>query len=146
MNLTYTSNVRQLYPRDPIPESKCDVNQRFKTLPRGWPRRRELAGPASMARHLYPKAPNCYPYMYRDVPINTLYGHDFGEVSLVTGETAEGEVLGPYEKRLTYHFRAYPFHHFYARELRATSDEILPYPDIRNWTRYPVVTPDHPHT
>ncbi len=141
MNITYTPRQYQLYPENPTVDRACRVNQTYKTLPASWPRRRELLGSSATAIHLYSDVPNYYPTMYRHVPVGTMYENDLDSVTLVTGKTPEGRMAGPQAKRNTFHFRAYPFHHHYARELRTYSDQILPYPDIRNWTKYPVVTP-----
>nr|QBK86781.1 MAG: uncharacterized protein LCMAC103_01130 [Marseillevirus LCMAC103] len=140
MNITYTPRQAQLYPHTRV-DPACRVNQEYKTLPRGWPRRREFLGSSATAIHIYDKEPNSYPAMYRYVPVDTMYENDLGSVTQVAGVTPENRAVGPYLKRHTYHFRAYPFHHHYARELRTYSDQILPYPDIRNWTKYPVITP-----
>ena len=79
--------------------------------------------------------------MYRDIPVDTMYENDLGAVTLITGQDEQGNDLGTYPKRQYYQYQAYPFHNQYARELRLYRGEILPYPDIRNWQKYPVAIP-----
>ncbi len=141
MNIIYTPRFYPLYPRNPVPSSQCLVNQEYQTLPETWPRRREIAGPASVAKKLYPSEPNCYGYLYRDIPVGTMYENDLGAVTQVTGQDENGNDLGTYAKRQYYHYQAYPFHNQYARELRLYRGEILPYPTIANWEQYPVTVP-----
>ena len=141
MDLIYTPRFYPLYPPVLEPAPQCLVNQEYQTLPETWPRRREIAGPASAAIRLYPSEPNCYGYLYRDIPVDTMYGNDLGAVTLVSGEDEKGKGLGTYPKRQYYHYQAYPFQNQYARELRMYRGDILPYPDIRNWQKYPVAIP-----
>jgi len=140
MNLTYTSRFYELYPTQPIPDEQCTINQSYQSLPEDWPRRHELAGPASVSRRLYPPTPNCYPSLYRDVPSGTLYDNDLGAVTLIRGKDPDGNDLGTYPKRSSYQYKPYPLTNMYAREMRRYRPEILPFPAIRSWTSYPVTT------
>ena len=141
MNIIYTPRFFQLYPQDPVPEPQCRVNQEYQTLPNTWPRKREIDGPASVAKRLYPSEPNCYPYMYRDVPVGTMYANDLGAVTMIQAQTDTGENLGTYPKRSYYQYKAYPLQNISSRELRHYRAEVLPRPDIRNWVSYPVAVP-----
>ncbi len=102
MNLIYTPRFYQTYAPDPEPVRECGVVQEYQTLPRDWPRRHELDGPASVAKKLYPSTPNCYGYMYRDVPVGTLYDNDLSAVTVIGAEADSSGFRGVYPKRSTY--------------------------------------------
>ena len=130
------------YPQQPKWHPECQLEEQFyKTLPEDpdnpaarWPRRREIAGPASV-KHLYTGEPNYYPYQIRYVPEGTMYESD-----LTTRD------IGP--RRFSFHYKAYPLTHRYAREVNKYLQHpdgkihMLPYPDIRRWSN-PVVVHDY---
>lgn len=145
------NNPISKYPRQPNWKQSCQTNNRYKTIPQyepqrdpwtrplteitresadadqskfAWPTTCEMAGPASI-RHLY-SGPNHYPNMYRQRPVGTMYGADLGE-------------LGFGGKRETYHFKAYPLTHRYAREIIQYRGDVLPEPNIKSWQENPVV-------
>lgn len=123
----------------------CGTNLLVKTLPGGskaayeqsrqhWPRRREIAGPASVGKNIYGQPDPAgskqavFPYEYRYVPEGTMY------------ENADR--LRQYDqggKLISYGFRAYPFHHRYVREVETYITDkdnrpiILPYPTMLRW-------------
>lgn len=146
---------RTQWPRQPARKNGCALPQQFyKTLPETpeagvvWPRRRDVAGPASV-KHLYTDIPHYYPNQIRYTPEGTMYEHD-----LTTRD------IGP--RRFSFHYKAYPFTHRYAREVNsylewgpgAGADPgapgapdgkegkivMMPYPDVRRWSKPVVVT------
>ena len=86
-------------------------------------------GPTTV-KHIYSKVPNYYPTQKISRPINTLYGHDFSEFH--TSGVGNG-------KRIGYGYKPYPFTNTNNRERRIYADYLLPYMDIRNFTKYPVI-------
>lgn len=113
------------YPAQPGYDKNCYVNQRYKTLPKGFPMETVAAGPSSM-KHLYTGVPNYYPMQKIMKPIGSMYEADFSQYS------QNG-------KRLSYHYKVYPFTHRHAREIREYSDYLLPYMSFEEWTKYPVI-------
>lgn len=145
------SDATGRYPQQPKFRPNCQTNNRYKTLPQyedardpwtqplteisketaascgrkfAFPMVSEFAGPSSL-RSLY-SGPNFYPPQRRTRPVGTMYDMDLGE-------------LGFGGRRETYHFRAYPFHHRYAREIVQYRGDILPEPNIKAWQSNPVV-------
>jgi hypothetical protein len=88
--------------------------------------RAETNGPASL-KHLY-NGPHDYPVQYRMTPDNTMYGYDFGE-------------FGYGGKREIYHYQVYPFTQRHVRELNGYVGYTLPYPNVREWTKYKPAQP-----
>lgn len=115
------------YTREPCYTAACGVNELYKTLPHPetYPWEVTAAGPASI-KHLYTGVPNWYPIQKIARPVGTMYEHEFEEVTPI------------FNKRLSYHWKVYPFQHRHAREVRVYKDQILPYMDNRNWTRHAV--------
>ncbi|MDB4769332.1 hypothetical protein OAG24_00055 [bacterium] len=123
---------------------RCYVNQRYKTLPKGFPMETVAAGPSSM-KHLYTGVPNYYPIQKIMKPIGSMYEADFSQYNQAG-------------KRMSYHYKVYPFTHRHAREVREYenwepycnmltdghspipgSSGLLPYMSFENWTKYPVI-------
>lgn len=125
------------YPPQPFDNAMCAVNETFQTLPppnindESWPVEWEYVtyGPTTV-KHIYSKVPNYYPTQKISRPINTLYGHDFSEFH--TSGVGNG-------KRIGYGYKPYPFTNTNNRERRIYADYLLPYMDIRNFTKYPVI-------
>lgn len=127
------------YPEQPGYNPNCVVNQKYDTLPNDWPKMVSVMGPRSM-KHIYPNVPYTdfqtpasngplelqgrmlYPQQWFTRPLNTMYGADLSS-------------FGPYNKRETYGFSAYPFHHHSVREVREYG-EIIPVLDLRQLTQY----------
>lgn len=117
------------YPTQPEHDPTCLVNLQYKTLPgyhgSAWPRKTDVM--MASQKKLYTGTPNYYPNQKIAKPCDTMYGKDLS-------------LRGPYNRRETYHFKAYPLTDRYVREFREYADEILPYPTIQRWIHYPVVT------
>lgn len=121
-------NYQDLYPKQPDYNPGCGINQVYKTIPRqGVEWETTAVGPATI-KHLYTGVPNYYPIRKITRPKNTLYGHDFSQFQKVPGGY----------KRLSYQYKVYPFTHRHSREIRNYSDELLPYMNNEEWTKYPV--------
>ena len=130
------------YPIQPDVNCNCSVNQIYKTIPNNfgdctypsngveW---EIVASSPSTIKQLYTGVPNSYPIRTTARPKNTLYGFDFSQFEM-TGENLR------IPKRMSYHYKVYPFTHRHARELRHYEPKILPYMDNTEWTRYPVTT------
>lgn len=125
------------YQQSPPFRKNCLINSVYQTLPENpvgqnpysYPTEWENVayGPTSV-KHLYTGIPNYYPYQKIKRPVGTLYDHDY---SLMEAHNLGG-------KRVSYHYKIYPHTNIFNREVRSYSDDILPYMDIRNWTKYPI--------
>lgn len=110
-----------------------------------WPRRVEIAGPASIGKNIYgvfeKKVPGeraKFPPLKRYVPEGTLYAHQ--------------EQLRQYDdsgKLVSAGFLAYPFHHRFVREVETYVPRkdrkgivILPYPSMLRWGKAPAPVGD----
>lgn len=122
-----------VYPQQPLFDRNCEVNQIYQSLPPSSPNiptkwEYTAVGPSSM-KHLYSGIPNYYPYQKIYRPIGTLYEHDYSQFH----ENGVGK-----NKRISYHYKPYPFTDRNVREVRTYSDYILPYMDTRSFTKHPV--------
>lgn len=117
------------YPKQPKVHCECNVNQIYKTIPENTRWEVVAAGPSTI-KQLYTGIPNYYPIRYMARPLDTLYGHDYSQF----------EMVGDCPKRVSYHYKVYPFTHRHAREIRHHAPYILPYMDSSEWTKYPVIT------
>ena len=106
------------WPTQPDYCNRCGVNVTLNTLPTGWPMRKEIIGNFSKA--LYTGIPNYYPYLYRYKPVGTLYDNYFGD------------------NRHPRQQKMFPFTDRNVKEKQEYAPYILPYPDIREWTKHPV--------
>lgn len=121
------------YPEQPGYSSKCGVNQIYQTLPPSSPHNTTYwettaVGPSSI-KHLYTGVPNYYPYREITRPVGTMYEHDYSQFH----ESGVGR-----GKRISRHYKVYPFTNRNVREVRDYADYMLPYMDFRAWTKYPV--------
>ena len=145
----FNRSVLPRYPTQPTYNPACQVNQRYKTVPK-YPfqnapnitslaedhvkfngtdtirYRAETDGPASL-KHLY-DGPHDYPVQQRMTPAGTMYDMDFGE-------------FGYGGKREIYHYKVYPFTHRHVCELNGYVGYTLPYPNVREWTKYKPAQP-----
>lgn len=133
--VTQTS-VSTEFPLQPEFCDSCDVNQVYRTLPRvqfspgvkesvfGYPKSKEVFGPRQIAKQLYwqKTKDERYPWIYQYKPIDSLYGQDWSEFNDVG-------------RRYSYQNKPYPFIDRYSREIVNYSSSILPYPDIKRWTK-----------
>ena len=115
---------QSIYPPKPNYSPGCPLNVDWDTLPNNYPVRRTILGSASL-KHLY-KGPQNYPPQKMDVPKDTLYGMDTS-------------VFEPNGKRRTYGKKLYPITQRSPREVINQSVEVLPLPNIYEWTKYPVL-------
>lgn len=121
-----------VYPKQPCHNSECSINLMYKTLPeftnsgKPWPWSYSAAAPTSM-KHIYTGIPNYFPHQMISKPVGTMYESEFQQ----TGEI--------YDKRLSYHWKAYPFTHKHIREKPMYAPYILPAMSVRDWTKYPVI-------
>jgi len=127
INIVNYSNPE--YPRQPKVDLNCSVNQIYKTIPENAQWQVVASSPSTM-KHLYTGIPNHYPISYTASPVNSLYGCDLSQF----------EMVGAYPKRMSYHYKVYPFTHRHARELKHYSECILPYMDNSEWVKYPIKT------
>lgn len=123
-----------VYPREPEYDKSCPINTIYQSLPPTNPSTPVVwdkvpASPATI-KHLYSPLPNHYPPQEIMRPVNTLYGHDFSQFH--TTGVGKG-------KRISYHYKPYPFTDRNVRETRKYADYILPYMDFRSWTKHPVI-------
>ena len=109
------------YPEQPPYDPNCDINVDYETLPNSWPRMATVMGPRSM-HQIYTGVPQYYPPQWFSRPIGTMYDHDLSS-------------FGPYNKRETYGFKAYPYHHHSPREIRVYG-KILPTLKLQEETVY----------
>ena len=119
--------VFQYYPQEPDFAKKCDVNITYDTLPTDWPKSMTMSGPTNV-KNLYTGIPNYYPPNMIQRPIDTM--------------EADLSKFGPYGRRETYGFKAYPFHHHHVKEDRMYANKFLPVPSIFGWTNYPTIVSD----
>lgn len=124
-NRIQTNLYNVQYPPQAPYNENCFVNQTYQTLPEGWPRKLSPVGPSSI-KHIYTGIPNYYPIRYINNPNETLYDADFSQ-------------FGVFGKRISYGAKLYPYTDRYNREVEEYADFILPQPDLRNYTQYPVV-------
>lgn len=115
---------QSIYPPQPNFSQSCPLNVDWDTLPNNYPYRKTILGSSSL-KHLY-KGPQYYPPQVADIPNDTLYGIDTS-------------VFEPNGKRRTYGKKLYPITQRSPREVIEQSDQILPMPNIREWTKYPVL-------
>lgn len=106
------------YPRQPSICSDCEINQVYKTIPNDVNWEIVGAGPSTM-KHIYTGIPNYYPPRCIARPVGTLYDRDFSQF----------EMVGNCPKRISYHYKVYPFTHRYVREIEKHAPFILPYPE-----------------
>jgi hypothetical protein len=116
---------RPIYPPPPNYSPSCQSNVDWDTLPESYPMRRTILGSSSL-KQLY-WGPQYYPSQAMDVPKDTLYGLDTS-------------VFEPNGKRQTYGTKLYPITHRSPREVVNQSVQVLPMPDIYQWTRYPTLS------
>jgi hypothetical protein len=122
------------YPQQPKYNKMCPVNQIYKTIPTGsdadypteW--KRTAVGPASV-KHLYSGIPNWYPIQTISRPVGTMYEHDYSQFH------KSGAGKG---KRISYHYKVYPFTDRHVRETKDYADYILPYPVYKDKFKRPV--------
>lgn len=127
------------YPKSPDWCPDCPVNVVYQTLPNADdPRynptyfRKTITGPTSM-KHIYTGIPNYYPLIKKVEPVDTLYGHDYSQFHTgVPGGIANG-------KRMSYHYKLYPFTNRNVKEVREYADYMLPYMFPKEFTKYPVM-------
>lgn len=121
------------YPQTPNIDPNCGVNQIYQSLPPSSPHNptfweKTAVGPSSI-KHLYTGIPNWYPYRKIVRPVGTLYEHDYSQFH------ENGSGTG---KRISYHYKPYPLTDRNVRETREYADVILPYMDMRTFTKHPV--------
>lgn len=122
------------YPRQPLYNPYCGVNQIYQTIPSSSPHpptawETTAVGPASM-KHIYTGIPNWYPYMKITRPVGTMYEHDYSQFH--NSGVGQG-------KRISYQYKVYPFTDRNVRESREYADYVLPYMDFRDWEKYPII-------
>jgi hypothetical protein len=98
----------------------CPVNIEYDTISNNYPKQVSILGPSSL-KHIYTGIPNFYPPMTKAIPYNTMYGPDLSS-------------YGPFGKRNTYGFQAFPFHSQSNREIRE-------YTTGREWEKIPGIIP-----
>jgi len=118
----------QYYQDTPKFKDQCDVNVTWDTLAKDWPKSVTTRGPSTL-KDIYTGIPNYYPPDMIQRPIDSLYGADLSQ-------------YGPYGRRDTYGFRAYPLHHHHIKEDRMYANKFLPVPSIFGWTNYPAISSD----
>ena len=141
-------NFSTQVPIEPRITPSCPNNVYFKTLPQGnmndtsyirvpeeykktgqWPRKRIRMSPYGKSQlGVDPKTgeitPNYYPYMYTDVPQNTMYDSDLTRY----------DETGRY---ISSHFQAYPLmNERWVTEKRWYMPGCLPEPTIMRWQKY----------
>jgi len=119
------------YPEEPTYKQYCGVNSRYKTILPGTTWENVAAGPASI-KHLYTGVPNYYPIRTMTKPVGTMYQIDNSQYGIMgSGQS----------RRLSYQYKLYPLTHRYVREIShyASDDEILPYMNMADWTKYPII-------
>ncbi len=155
------------YPQAPKFKQCCGVNTIYQTLPatntllppniqtaghnegHAVPWETNAAGPSSI-KHIYTGIPNYYPIRKVYYPYNTLYGYDFSQYHDFnqkdgnnTKVQESSKIDGKYNmigrvKRRTYTYKPYPLTDRNVKEVFEYSNDLLPYMDFRNWTKWPV--------
>lgn len=125
VNAAYGRNgtYQIVYPPQPTFSAQCPTNVDYDTIPKNYPMRKTLLGPASLKK-LY-SGPQYYPPQRMDVPHNTLYGYDNSKFNDLGERQSYGSML-------------YPFHQRSPKEVITTAGAVLPMPALQEWTKYPV--------
>lgn len=130
-NKIQVDDYNPTYPPQPPYRTDCGVNSRYKTIVPGTMWEEVGAGPATI-KHLYSGIPNYYPIRTMTKPVGTMYQIDNSQFGLMGTGT---------DRRLSYQYKLYPLTHRYVREIShyADNSEMLPYMDMAQWTKYPVI-------
>jgi hypothetical protein len=128
-----------LYPNSPIYNPDCVVNQKQDTISNNWPKMVTVMGPRNV-KHIYENVPDTAmgteasagPFKDRG---RMLYPQQWFMRSIGTMYDVDLSSFGPYNKRETYGFKAYPYHHYSPRETREYG-RLLPILDLRDLTQY----------
>ena len=124
-----------IYPKEAKYDPNCPVPWVMQDTVNepGYYESKQVFSPRSMAPTLYNERPNSHPPMYQTKINNALYGADFSRYEYIQGMP----------RKITDHFKLYPRSDYRPYEYRQMMNCILPVMTQKNWTHYPIITPNN---